>query len=168
MAFIRGQNTTYFSWKFDFKIWFRAQVIGSFEKQAPGLQPPTSPTHIQITKQESYITLSQSDIYKSFVKKIYKFVTFGINFLLSFHWAITDSNGSYFLREITHFVHQINCLTGHVTDLFMGIFWGQEIVWSVLVKVSHSAPKPFSDSLFCSFRTCSYMSNFDPLIQGYF
>ena len=37
MDFVRGQNTPYFSWDFDFKIWFRARkVTGSFEKRAPG------------------------------------------------------------------------------------------------------------------------------------
>lgn len=36
MEFIRGQNTFYFSWDFDFKMWFRARyVIGSLEKRAP-------------------------------------------------------------------------------------------------------------------------------------
>ena len=37
MDFIRGQNTPYFSWDFDSKIWFRARkVTGTFEKRAPG------------------------------------------------------------------------------------------------------------------------------------
>ena len=155
-------------------------------------------------------------------KKIYKFITFGLNFLLSFHWAITDSNGSYFLRKITHFAHQINCLTGHVIYSWVcfvacsekakgrqagsaasGIrewkgegspsfstrprssparFFNRQRAWNRLYFLRSgdrlartskslpwfSVPKPFSNSLICSFRTCSHMSNFDPLIQGYF
>ena len=40
MDFIRSQNTPYFSWDFDLKMWFRARkVTGTFEKRAPGPEP---------------------------------------------------------------------------------------------------------------------------------